>query len=672
MPLPGGSSDKIGNRFELWWTALCLIDILDERAESIAIEPPGELGDGVEFILTRKGVREYHQVKRQTTKGLGWSIAALGASGVLRHIPAKIGGTHDEFHFVSTMGAPEISELSDNARQASDFGCFRTDFLGVGQRMAHWNDLAAQWPPRSEHDCYDILRRMRIDSISEDVLRNQVLARASALVLGPDHQVANELVGLALDSINAALTADVLWKHLHGVSLPRRNWANDPHALKALADNNQRFLESRRREFFRELFPQPLATEIISNLLSTHASHILVSAPAGGGKSGLLVQVIEDLERNGIPFLAVRLDRLDPTLRTTAQIGGKLDLPGSPVSLLGAIAQGRRSALILDQLDAVSLISGKNPDLFDPICDLFEEASAFPEMRIVAACRAFDLDNDHRLKKLAVNPIFVRRGLDPLAREYVLKGVEDAGFEPSGLSEKQIELFSNPLSLSMLAEIRPTSKQPVGIETSIDLFDAFWRRKKLDLAQLDVTPDQSDAAIDALCELLEKRGALFVPEPLFTHSAGDKLASAHILSLSERQWSFFHESFYDFANARRLYRLGKSLPAYLKDRGQGIELRNQLRQSLAFRRVYDRSRYLEDVKKLLADPAIRFHLKSATIIFLRSLPDPTGDEWELVESLNLIQMEPASDLTRALFTVVGLSPAWFRLGACPRNTTGRA
>ncbi len=33
MPLPGGSSDKIGNRYEDWWTVRCMIDVMKEEAD---------------------------------------------------------------------------------------------------------------------------------------------------------------------------------------------------------------------------------------------------------------------------------------------------------------------------------------------------------------------------------------------------------------------------------------------------------------------------------------------------------------------------------------------------------------------------------------------------------------------------------------------------------------
>ena len=40
MPLPAGRADKLGNRYELWWTVLQLVRMLDGRADSIRIEDP--------------------------------------------------------------------------------------------------------------------------------------------------------------------------------------------------------------------------------------------------------------------------------------------------------------------------------------------------------------------------------------------------------------------------------------------------------------------------------------------------------------------------------------------------------------------------------------------------------------------------------------------------------
>jgi hypothetical protein len=40
MALPGGSADKLGNRYEGRWTVVCMARVLHDRAEAIELEPP--------------------------------------------------------------------------------------------------------------------------------------------------------------------------------------------------------------------------------------------------------------------------------------------------------------------------------------------------------------------------------------------------------------------------------------------------------------------------------------------------------------------------------------------------------------------------------------------------------------------------------------------------------
>ena len=75
MPLPGGEADKLGNRYEARWTVFCMIDVMDEKADSIRLEEPGE--DAFEFFVRRKGKLEYHQVKRQKSGRGRWTLKAL-------------------------------------------------------------------------------------------------------------------------------------------------------------------------------------------------------------------------------------------------------------------------------------------------------------------------------------------------------------------------------------------------------------------------------------------------------------------------------------------------------------------------------------------------------------------------------------------------------------------
>ena len=53
-----------------------------------------------------------------------------------------------------------------------------------------------------------------------------------------------------------------------------------------------------------------------------------------------------------------------------SDVGQQLGLPDSPVNVLAAIAQGQDCMLVIDQLDATSLASGRNPQFFDCINEI--------------------------------------------------------------------------------------------------------------------------------------------------------------------------------------------------------------------------------------------------------------------------------------------------------------
>ncbi len=76
MPLPGGKTDKIGNHYEERWTVYCMIDVMDEKADSIWLEKTGD--DAFEFFVRKNGKLECHQqVKRQNSMCGRWTLSAL-------------------------------------------------------------------------------------------------------------------------------------------------------------------------------------------------------------------------------------------------------------------------------------------------------------------------------------------------------------------------------------------------------------------------------------------------------------------------------------------------------------------------------------------------------------------------------------------------------------------
>ena len=150
----------------------------------------------------------------------------------------------------------------------------------------------------------------------------------------------------------------------------------------------------------------------------------------------------------------------------------------SPVAALAAAADGERAILVVDQLDAVSLASGRMPQSYAAVADVLQEARAFPNITVLLACRAFDVENDHRLRALISD-----RGpasaftVGPLEDAQVRHAVEAMALPADRLTERQIDLLHSPLNLVLLNAVADQT-DALNFESTRELFDAFWSRKR--------------------------------------------------------------------------------------------------------------------------------------------------------------------------------------------------
>ena len=141
MPLPGGPAEKFGNRYEGRWIVACLLDVLDERADSIRLEPPGPEEQGFEFWITKQGIREYHQAKRQHPSG-HWTLYTLAEEGVLTNFITRLQDPLVRCVFVSGNAAGQLEELSDRARRSASWG-------GIQRNIPHCRPMEEELQPCS-------------------------------------------------------------------------------------------------------------------------------------------------------------------------------------------------------------------------------------------------------------------------------------------------------------------------------------------------------------------------------------------------------------------------------------------------------------------------------------------------------------------------------------------
>lgn len=662
MPQPGGEADKLGNRYEGRWTVFCMIDVMDEKADSIRLETPGE--DAFEFFVRRDGRMECHQVKRQKGGRGRWTLSALQDKQVqvLSDFWKSLSNPDVSCVFVSTQDADELGELANRARGAASWTEFERDFLNKTQ-SGHFNTLRQKWGNCSEIDAFEALKRVRVETVGEDFLVSTIESRLAALVEGDPKTIRIELAELALEKIHQELTAHDLWHYLLVErKYRRRQWGKDPHVLAAVETANNLYISSLRetQAIAGDVIPRHQAQVAFEQLTATKRNSLLVGE-AGVGKSGVMLQVLDKLHQQGIPVLAFRVDRLMPTLLPD-EVGQQLGLPGSPAIVLASIAQKRDCVLVIDQLDAVSLASGRNRQLFDCVAAIIDQTKAHPNIRLLLACRKFDLENDHEIKSWSgQNGIATTVEITRLAHSTVREVVAKLGLDATRLGEKQLNLLSVPLHLGLLAQISEDSiTDTLNFKTANDLYAQFCKHKQFKLRERLGNSVQWTQVVDAMSEYMSDRQILSAPEGVVRNYLNDAqaMASEHILIWYNKQISFFHEGFFDYTFAENFATSGKSLLALLQSSEQYLFRRTQVRQILFYKREADFDYYLEDLRALLTSSDIRFHIKQVVFALLSTLNDPREEEWQIIAPLITEQANP---LTQLVWRTLYSSVSWFQL-----------
>ena len=662
MPLPGGAAEKFGNRYEGRWTVACLLDVMDERAYSIRLEPPEQEGEGFEFWITNQDAREYHQVKRQHSTG-HWTLYALAREGVLTNFLTRLQDPKAHCVFVSGNSASQLDELSDGARRSTSWEEFDQAFLKAVQRRKDFNNVRASLPELPEYETYERLKRIHVRTVDESFLLTTLESRVATLVNGGAATVIDVLAEMASERVHHELTAHDVWIHLESRGFSRRHWDKDPHVLSAIKEANQRYLSLLRDQAIgSSVLPRQEVQTVQGRLKESSArAGVLLTGEAGIGKSGVMLQVVEELLDAGTPVVAFRADRLEPT-QLPDKVGEQIGLPGSPANVLAAVAQGGHCLLVIDQVDALSLASGRNTDLFDCVHEILRQAQAHPNVRILLACRKFDLDNDHRLRRLTesdgvAEAVVVER----LPHETVHEVVSRFGLDANSLTFKQRNLLSVPLHLKLLSElVADVEIRRLTFETAQDLYERFWVYKQQVIRERVGQPVQWTQVVYGLCDYMHEHQILNAPKVVVEEWSSDTSAmvSENVLVLQNKRYSFFHEGFFDYAFARRFAGSPQSLLHLLVSGEQRLFRRAQVRQILLYLRDTEFDRYIANLKEVLTSPDVRFHIKQVVLALLADLSEPVKREWDVVSCL--AGRDFSGSVTRQTWMTVR-RPAWFRL-----------
>lgn len=654
MPRPGGPADKLGNRFELRWAVHHALFCVSSAAK-ITFEPiHPDLALGSEFTFRENGVTQVHQAKRQISGQYHWTAKALAAQDVwasaMQHVERG-----REFHFVSSSSFGELIELTERAREADDLETF-TELSLSGELKKIFDVLVKDQFGRTDiawltlRSMYFVVCNERILARDNEVLASQLLAGATgAGIAGAIGDVLLEKMGkeLSRTELLSALAPQI-------TQLTVAERASISESVEGQAARWKRIIK-------RELLDPPIQrteTGLIFDALALKRL-VLVSGTAGTGKSAVLESVMARLSAAGRVVLPLRLDRLD-AFDTTTQIGVQLDLEGSPAEALARAADGGEAVLLIDQLDAVSLASGRTPDNFDAVVDLIEEALASPNIRVLLACRAFDIENDPRIRTFArredLAELMETVSVELLSDDAVDAAVTGMRLDATKLTDVQRMLLRTPFNLVLLSGVA-TVDGALDFDSIDALFDAFWAYKSERATRRRSTLRFSEV-VSRVATVMSERQTLSVPREILDDGGllrdAQVLASEHVLAIGDNRVSFFHEAFFDYAFARMWMARTDTIVDFLTASEQELFRRAQVRQVLQYLQPRDPKRFRAEVAALLGSSHVRFHIKETVLAVIAEMVSPTAEDVELM--IEVAAAHPAWEerLWEQLFR-----PRWF-------------
>lgn len=665
MPATGGASGKFGDQYEALWTVDAALRVVMGQAESVTYESlDPEASRGVEFnVRTAAGMVEFWSLKRQTTTAAGWTLATLvkpddGGRSILGDLVTHVErDAHNIAVFASTLGAAKLEELRS----------FSATEDILKQRLAKSAELKAEYEkyllPLFGGDqvrARQFLTRVQVETASETFLRTKIESTIALLFYNK--------AGGAIDAAGVRrLLAEYLLNHMHdqihgkklldylaSSGIRRMDWKIDTtvrEKVSALCDEYTRPL--REQLIGGALQTLPGAEKLLGSDGLPIAHRTLLSGGAGGGKSTELAHVVERLRSAGIPAVPVRMDVVPENILTPLKLGSDvLSLHTSPVAVLAGLADGANCVLVIDQLDAVSLTSGRRTEVWTLFERILAEADGYPNLRVIVACRAFDLEHDYRMRSLK-------------AKSSVFQVVEIGSFDTkivdAILGDRKVHptlkrLLVVPLHLAVFLSLAIGEGER--LETRDQLFAAFWVEKQRKASQRLGRNCNFAGVVDWLAKWLSDHQELSAPESMLPdemRADADALTSERVFVLADGRYQFFHETFFDYAFARRFVQRGGQLMDLLLTGEQHLFRRAQVRQILSFLRANNQTQYIKELQSILSSDRVRFHIKRVVFQSLSALSVPAQAEWVALSELASAHPDLIGQVNRVISNHAG----WF-------------
>ncbi|MZK51418.1 hypothetical protein [Clostridium beijerinckii] len=642
----GGRADKLGNRHEGRWLVKQFLRLLREELESVTIESIGDDERGVDIWIHYKGgVRQAQQCKARNGSNEHWTIGDLKQKDILRNMKFQLNRDKShEFMLVSGVGFTKLADVCESARMSdgNSESFYKYQIIEKGQsRIKIYREFCVaidldQEKEENRAEVFDYLRRMKITVYLGDYESKQdLLTEISILFAGDTEFIYNTLINYAEenDRLGNPIHCDDLYNFLMKNGAIPKYLTRDTRISPIIQKLRTEFKESIFQNLINKSIISRSETDECFNALQK-SGLVILHGNAGMGKSGVLLELMERLEIEGISYLPLRVDRKIPK-NSTLQYGKSMDLPDSPVQCINAISGTNPCILIIDQLDAVRWTSNHSLDAMDVCKALIREVLSLrridKDIKVLIACRTFDLNHDPEIKNwLTVQSkdneqVWKRIEVNRLSAENVMSVIGDVF---NNMAFEQKVLLSIPQNLAMWCELSKENMDAT-FTTSVDLLRQFWNKKIKDIENEAINFGDFKSTLDRFITYCEKNGTISIPSS-YVRAFSDKVIAAlesnGITQQQDNIISFCHQSYLDFLIAEKVVNEiaeGGDILTWIGNKEkQTLFRREQLRQALNLLFEESPNKFIKIVKDILFSEKVRFNFKHLALEVLGQSTKP--------------------------------------------------
>lgn len=550
MPYPsGGRADKYGNAYERNYIIYQILNILRDEIISIKKEPEGDDEKSTDLILHFNDYDMFLQCKGRNGSNEVWewyNVKDLGLfSAWKEHLDRN---PINHVGLVSPIKCSIIYDLVHLCRNTSDYDNFEKNHLDIhscGQKMKNCYDAFAK--------CFNIdknsdakrlieyIKRIDIITISEDEISEWIKLLSQQLFVEDYITVQSKIMYLLENmdtngiNIDSTLVLDFLSKN----DINLLNLSNDKTNASSILKINSEYEIGYKK--IKDSIIKRSETNLLFNKIAKE-ENIVVCGNAGYGKSGVIMDLISNLNDNNIPYLTINLETYPPYEEPDAY-GKRIGLKASPCVSLDALSKNRNCVIIFDQLDSLKWTNPKSKECIAYLRQILSELELINIRRehkisTIFVVRTYDYDNDANINGLFKKE-YQKINIGTLSSHDILSVLGEKEYRL--LNRDLVKLLSIPNNLYIYMQIKEKRKD---YTTSSSLISSWLKEIYEGNPKYDLR-----ATINEISNgmLIENKNYCLKSKINYKDADIAILKSNNIITeKTSNSISFFHQSIYDY------------------------------------------------------------------------------------------------------------------------------